>query len=320
MSVPRAVALLRRHAWALAATAALAAALSGIVGLNAPRRYDVTTTTQVPSSGDARGAQRLVEDLQAVVDDPALGDAVAERAGVPDAAITGRVTVRQIGESSSIRWRLRVGGDRRDDAGRILLATVEEAHRAVMRPDVTEAERALGTATRALEDAQEALASFTQTTGFAGPDAYERLQSELTAVRIRAETARAEGDRTVAAALDRQVEALQALVGAVAEQKAEYDALTAQRARAEARVDRAQGALDAVRARLEALDSTPTRPTAPVVVTPTAMVVRRAVAAALAATAIAAVAIVVLDHRRATRAATRRTTRTEELRRAMGAV
>jgi len=311
--------LLRRYVWALLAVASLGAALSGVVGLTAARRYEATTTTRVPSSGDARAAARLAEDLQAVVDEPAATAAIARRTRVPEADLRGRVTIRQAGASSTIRWRLRVDESRRDQASAILLATVEEAHRAVMRPDLTEAESALTTATAALEEAQAALADFTQRTGFPGPDAYARLQSELTALRIRAQTARAEGELVIAVALDRQVEALQTLVTVVGAQANEHDALVAQRERAEARVDRAQVQRDALDARLEALQATVARPTDPVPVTPTPMIVRRAAASAIAAAAIAAIALGVIEQRRKA-ASTRPRTRTEELRRTMGAV
>lgn len=309
---------LRHRIWLVVLAAMLAATTMTGLSLRSRPEYQTEATVLVPSlAGGGTAVRQLVADLDAVIGGEEHAGAVAERTGIDARHLDSRFDVRQVGDSSAVRWRLRTSEDLRSEAPEILVAAIDIAQRMALAPDLAQAQAQLDTASAALEEAQAALGEFTTSTGLAEPDSYDRLQSELTGLRIRAETARAEGDDALARSLDGQIESLQTFVTMLAQQVAEYESLAAARDRAQTRLDRAQAEVDAVQARIAALGAqsastvgTPHR------ITSTMYHVRRIVAAAITGALLMAATLLLVERRRA-KQDRERVSRVAELRRTL---
>jgi hypothetical protein len=233
--------LIGKRWWVVAAIAAVSGLVVSLMFLVLrPRTYTATATVIVPAPSDTGSVipatAQAVADLEAVVETRAVADEVAQKVGLTADEVAGVLDTRRLGGAGVVEIRATARNPSiaeaiAVEAGRSALTLLAQARLAPYQQRLQLAERAY-------QEAADAVQAFLERFGHLLPqDEFDRIGAELTDLRVRADQARAAGDRDQEAKLEARIASLTAQWSPLI---VEWQTLSAARSRAQRQLETAQ--------------------------------------------------------------------------------
>ena len=254
--------IIRRRLWVLVLVPVLAVGAVVAWELRRPPQYSATATVAAPAAvggpstnqySGVNAPRAFVADFSGAVTSPMIVNQVAERTGAAPAAIKDGLEVSQIGSSSLVQ--LTYTGPRRDRVASVVNESAAATIRFLFQTQVTLAQKTVGEARKAVDRANDALASFYKQTGQVLPDEAYRIAAQQVADLQREQaSARAGGETTKAASLQSTIDARKAEVAKLAPQVATYQGLVERRTQAFNRLNVLEEGMERAQAQYSAAD------------------------------------------------------------------